>query len=575
MTLGLGGSAGDAHHEGQVAHQAVVGPEHDRSEDARRPGLVEVGRDLRLGGGAQARDAAEEGSLGHATTFGAGRPADAIERDRRAGRRTGTGPNRPSPGALRTRGASAGRQRQPEPGRRPAARRAQQADLPAMRLDQVLRDRQAEPGAAGVGRPGEPVEDAVGDLGRQARAPVADLDPGRVRIPSPASAPIVDRALRAGCSGARSRRGSRGPRGSGSGRRRRAAGRRPSRSGTSSVDRRPARLGDRRERAGDVGDEQRRGRSARGGAAACPASDRATVRRSSISRPSTRVSSRIAARCVGVGRVDAVDERLDVALDHRQRGAQLVADVGQQRAALALVGLEPGGHRVEAAGQLEQLGRPAIRLLDPDRVVAGLDPARRVGQLGDRLAQPAGRGARSRPPRARRAPTPADAEEHDERTAADRIRPEEPEDRGDHPGEHGRRERDHEHEPDDDRDDPAEDPARPRARSVGPTAGGRRPTAAASAAAVGPAAPAPALVTLPAEVALLPAPVVAPLPRAGRPRVGERPVGVGRRRPGTGPAGGPPSVTRAARRRTGSRPRRRSARSAARAGRARACGAGS
>ena len=31
---------------------------------------------------------------------------------------------------------------------------------------------------------------------------------------------------------------------------------------------------------------------------------------------------------LGVGRVDPVDERLDVALDHRQRRSQLVADVG-------------------------------------------------------------------------------------------------------------------------------------------------------------------------------------------------------------------------------------------------------
>ena len=68
-----------------------------------------------------------------------------------------------------------------------------------------------------------------------------------------------------------------------------------------------------------------------------------------------------APRCVRVGRIDAVDDRLEVALDDGQRRPQLVADVGEQRPALALVGLEPLGHRVEADVQLVDQARPARR----------------------------------------------------------------------------------------------------------------------------------------------------------------------------------------------------------------------
>ena len=81
-----------------------------------------------------------------------------------------------------------------------------------------------------------------------------------------------------------------------------------------------------------------------------------------------------------VGRMDSVDQRLDVALDHGQRRAQLMADVGQQRAALLLVGLESGRHRVESASQL--LDRPQVRsgLTEAHGVVAVLDPTRRSQQ---------------------------------------------------------------------------------------------------------------------------------------------------------------------------------------------------
>ena len=89
-----------------------------------------------------------------------------------------------------------------------------------------------------------------------------------------------------------------------------------------------------------------------------------------------------------VGRIDTVDDRLEVALDDGQRRPELVADVGQQRPALGLVGLEPRDHRVETVGQLAHHAQAAGRAwadIDPDRVVAGLDPARGVDQPVERL----------------------------------------------------------------------------------------------------------------------------------------------------------------------------------------------
>ena len=68
-----------------------------------------------------------------------------------------------------------------------------------------------------------------------------------------------------------------------------------------------------------------------------------------------------------VGRVDAVDHRLEVAGDDGQRGAQLVAHVVEQRAPLVLVALEPLDHRVEAADQLAHrapaAGRGSTRIV--------------------------------------------------------------------------------------------------------------------------------------------------------------------------------------------------------------------
>ena len=79
-----------------------------------------------------------------------------------------------------------------------------------------------------------------------------------------------------------------------------------------------------------------------------------------------------------IGRVDAVEDRLEVAGDHGEWRSQLVADVGEERAPLLLVGFESSGHRVEAAGEL--LDRREVRTgpAEPDAVVAFLNaPGRR------------------------------------------------------------------------------------------------------------------------------------------------------------------------------------------------------
>ena len=110
-----------------------------------------------------------------------------------------------------------------------------------------------------------------------------------------------------------------------------------------------------------------------------------------MSRSRTRVSSRIGVEVRRVRRVDAVEDRLEIAGDDRQRRPQLVADVREQRAALLLVGLEPGGHRVEAAGELLDRRQVRAGLADPDAVVAVLDPAGR----GEHPVEVAGRAQRA------------------------------------------------------------------------------------------------------------------------------------------------------------------------------------
>src|SRR3954470_20037965 len=69
-----------------------------------------------------------------------------------------------------------------EPHARAAAGRGARLDRAAVRLDQTLRDREAEPGAASVGRSDEPIED-VGELIRiDAGACVIDDEARAARV---------------------------------------------------------------------------------------------------------------------------------------------------------------------------------------------------------------------------------------------------------------------------------------------------------------------------------------------------------------------------------------------------------
>ncbi len=329
-----------------------------------------------------------------------------------------------------------------------------------------------------------------------------------------------DPATGRACGAGRWRRGSRGPRGSGPGRCRGSAGRRRSASSAST----PAasargsneRTHIRRSAAsGSVGSRWR---------ASVPASDRASVRRSSMSRSSTRVSSRIGAEMRRVRRVDAVEIASRLPGIDGQRRPELVADVGEQRSG--------------AGARRSRAGRPSCR----SRAASCPD-----GGAG--RAAPVRRGRRSRRPRPRRSPRPARSS-----GAADAAEP----------ARRPRRGRD-----DDDQDDDRR-PSGPRCEQDDPVAATSEPTTMrkrsrerGSRSRVGAAQrrgrDTPAAAHRLADRAPSAA---APANRAG--------LGGRRSRAVAG-------ISRPARdrRRSGSRRRRRSGRSAAGAGRARACGAGS
>ncbi len=63
----------------------------------------------------------------------------------------------------------------------------------------------------------------------------------------------------------------------------------------------------------------------------------------------------------GIGRVDAVEQGLEVALDHGERRAQLVGDVGQGGSALLFDLFQAGTHGVEERGQVAHLAWAASR----------------------------------------------------------------------------------------------------------------------------------------------------------------------------------------------------------------------
>ena len=84
-----------------------------------------------------------------------------------------------------------------------------------------------------------------------------------------------------------------------------------------------------------------------------------------------------------VGRVDPVEQGLEVALDHRERGSELVGDVGEEAAARRILRLEPCGHRVEGPAQASHLAS-ALVIGDPNGVVGSLDPPGGIDELRER-----------------------------------------------------------------------------------------------------------------------------------------------------------------------------------------------
>ena len=409
--------------------------------------------------------------------------------------------------------------------------------VPAVGLDEAAGDRQPEPGPARVGRLREPVED-VGqerrvDARRRCRGPLTSTDATAVARdvpPSPSTLPPAGVCRRAFATRFASDLADpdridveeRHVVGDVDRERRRQPPSRPPRT-------------TRRRRSTRTLEVRRLAVERRGG----PPRTGRRVRRSSTSRPRTRVSSRIAPRCSRVRLVDAVEDRLDVALDDRQRRPELVADVGEQRPPLALARLEPGRHRVEAADEVADRARRPGRDGDPRGVVAGLDPlgrdaaARRASTRSTGTARPA-------PARPRNATTRISSQPRTRATS-----PSGPaaaitlDDGGDEPDED-----DQEHDP-----EQAAEPAHERAATAAPTADPR-------------ALRRPRLVRRPPVGSVLRRPAAAATPaRSGAIAAGPR----------AEPQPRPRGVT-AARPRSGSRRRRRSARSAARAGRARACG---
>ena len=255
-----------------------------------------------------------------------------------------SGRRAPSRPPSTTCGSPARSERQREPERRPATGRRLDRDRPAVGLHEAPRDRQPEPGAARVACPSR--------NGRRRAARAPGRSRARCRRRSGRATPVHDRPPIVTRPPAGVWRSPLATRFASTSRIRTGSTSRIGRSSGTSVviSTEAASAAGRNERATSA--ISRSGSVGSGWSGSMPASESEIVRRSSMSRSRTRVSSRIGARCAASGRVDAVDDRLEVAGDDRQRRAQLVADVGEQVAALLLVGLQAGGHGVEAAGEL-------------------------------------------------------------------------------------------------------------------------------------------------------------------------------------------------------------------------------
>jgi hypothetical protein len=93
---------------------------------------------------------------------------------------------------------------------------------------------------------------------------------------------------------------------------------------------------------------------------------------------------------VGVGRIDPIEQRLEVALEHGDGRAQLVGHVCQQAAALIFAAPQAAEHGVEGACQGAQLARPA--LAHARGQVAGFDALGRVDQVAQGKGEKPQRG---------------------------------------------------------------------------------------------------------------------------------------------------------------------------------------
>ena len=117
----------------------------------------------------------------------------------------------------------------------------------------------------------------------------------------------------------------------------------------------------------------------------CPASPNASVRRSSTSR-SKRAGVVEQHRQVGVvARVDAVELGLDLALQHGERCAELVGDVGEETPARLLRRLEPARHLVE--GSPERAHGPRAGGSHTGVIVPATETLGAVEQVADRAGQ--------------------------------------------------------------------------------------------------------------------------------------------------------------------------------------------
>src|SRR5712691_7234006 len=90
-----------------------------------------------------------------------------------------------------------------------------------------------------------------------------------------------------------------------------------------------------------------------------------------------------------VGGMDAVEDGLDIPLDDRERGPELVTHVGEEPAPLLFASLETCAHGVEGASERAHFARAAYG--DARREVARLDPPGGPDEVAERRRERAQR----------------------------------------------------------------------------------------------------------------------------------------------------------------------------------------